>query len=327
MTVDDNIKVIGFGSPIVDVLVNVDDSFINTIGGAKGGMELVSPEALIDILSRVEGSAVRAPGGSAANTIFGLARLGTPTAFAGKLGNDDEADFYMAEYKGIGGDVSRFKRNPALATGRCLSLVTPDSERTMRTDLGAAATLSPEDLSSEDFQGCPHAHLEGYLLFNEQLIRRILGLARENECSVSLDLASFEVVKAAMPILPELLESVDCVFANEDEAAAFTGNDDPASALETLGKHCATAVVKVGKEGAWLKNDDEIVKVDAELVEAVDTTGAGDLWQAGFIHGFLRGQSLRDCGRNGAILGAEVVQVMGAAIPGDRWEGIRERVV
>jgi sugar/nucleoside kinase (ribokinase family) len=197
----------------------------------------------------------------------------------------------------------------------------------MRTDLGAAATLAPEDLAPADFAGVTHVHLEGYLLFNAALVRAILSGAKAAGCTVSLDLASFEVVRATMKILKEILgRYIDIVFANEDEAAAFAGGAGPREALAVLGKICPTAVVKIGREGAWLQHGGETVQVAAERVEAVDTTGAGDLWQAGFLYGFLQGRPLAQCGRYGAILGAEVVQIMGAAIPAERWPEIRRRV-
>ncbi|HCE42517.1 MAG TPA: adenosine kinase [Lentisphaeria bacterium] len=321
------IKVLGVGSPILDILVNVDDSFITSIKAAKGGMELTDAASIEGILGKLKGRTSVAPGGSSANTVFGLAQLGVPTAFLGKTGDDKQAALYKNTYERMGGDLSMFKLNGKVATGRCLSMITPDSERTMRTDLGAAATLVPEDITDADFKGITHVHAEGYLLFNEKLTRAILEHAGKNNCTVSLDLSSFGVVNACKGILAELLEKyVDIVFANEDEAKAFCGSDDPEKALEVLSGLCSTVAVKLGKKGAILRSSGKTAKVDAELVKAVDTTGAGDLWQAGFLYGFLNGRALEDCGRFGSILGAEVVQVVGAAIPEKRWLEIRKRI-
>lgn len=321
------IKILGVGSPMLDLLVNVPDSFIENIEGEKGGMELVAPELLESILKKTGAEPICAPGGSAANTIFGLAHLGMKTSLLGKTGKDEQAAFYLQQYAAMGGDTSRLKVNPAVPTGRCLSLVTPDSERTMRTDLGAAATLSIADVTAADFAGITHVHVEGYMLFNSDLTRHILKLARAAGCIISLDMASFEVVNAAKNILPGLLKDyVDIIFANEEEAAAFCGSNDPETALAEFAKFADTVAVKVGKDGAFIQHLDEKVKVAAEIVSAVDTTGAGDLWASGFLYGFLNGKSLKEAGAIGAKVGAEVVQVMGAAIPDEGWKIIRNRL-
>ena len=322
-----NIKIVGVGSPILDLLVNVDDAFIDTIEGQKGGMELVAPEVLDSILKNSQAEVVNAPGGSAANTIFGLAHLGMQTTLIGKTGNDEQARFYKQQFEKIGGDASRLKINKEVPTGRCLSLITPDSERTMRTDLGAAATFSIEDVSITDFEGITHVHIEGYMLFNIGLTLHILKLAKKAVCIVSLDMASFEVVNAAKEILPDLLRDyVDIIFANEEEAAAFCGHNDPEAAVSEFAKFADTAAVKVGKDGAYIQHHNEKVKIDAEIVSAIDTTGAGDLWASGFLYGLLNGKTIAEAGALGAKLGAEVVQVIGASIPDERWSRCCDKI-
>lgn len=322
-------KLIGVGSPVVDSLAHVSEGFLKSIPGEKGGMELVDSHALAQMLASitVDTSIFEAPGGSAGNTAMGVAELGLPVTFLGKLGNETVADFYRERFGLIGGDTSRFKIGDC-PNGRCLSLVTPDSQRTMRTDLGAAATLSPGDVSTADFVGCGHAHIEGYLLFNRALMDKVLQCAHEAGCTVSLDLASFEVVKAAGGDLPGLLEKyVDVVFANEDEAAAFFGEGaaDYETMVRDLGRLCRTAVVKMGADGAWICQDGVCERVHANRVDdVVDTTGAGDLWAAGFLYGWLEGKSPVYCGKLGSLVGAEVVQINGAAIPSDRWDVIRD---
>jgi sugar/nucleoside kinase (ribokinase family) len=311
---------------MVDILVRVPDSFLRMHQVEKGGSCLVAPRELDSILAAAAAAHVRVPGGSAANTIFGLAEFGHPTAFLGKLGDDETGEFYRCRYAALGGDASRLKVHPEVPTGRCLGLITPDSERTMRTDLGAAATLDPEEITPADFADCRHVHLEGYLLFNELLVRRILHLAREAGCTVSLDLASFEVVRATARILPDLLrDHVDIVFANEDEAAAFPGGGPPEAALAVLSRLCTVAAVKLGPDGSLIRRGDETVRIPAFKAHAVDTTGAGDLWAAGFLAGFFADLPLAACGRLGSLAGAEVVQVIGAAIPESRWHHLRQQ--
>lgn len=322
-----DIKIAGVGSPILDFLVNVDESFIDGIDGDKGGMELVPPETLDAILEKSKMKPKIDAGGSAGNTIFGLANLGMNTTMIGKTGNDAQGEEYKQQFAKMGGDISHFKTNNDVPTGRCLSLITPDSERTMRTDLGAAATLSCEDISIDDFKDLTHIHIEGYMLFNVDLTFHILKLAKEANCVVSIDMASFEVVNALKDILHDLLLNyVDIIFANEEEASAFCDSSDPEVALAAFAELADTVVVKLGKDGAYIQHKDEKVKVDAGIAVAIDTTGAGDLWESGFLYGFLNGKSITESGKIGSMVADEVVQVMGASIPEERWEFIRKSI-
>ena len=328
MTDSSPYTIIGIGSPIVDIIAQVGDSFIEQIKGEKGGMELVDESALKDLLKRIPGQTVKTPGGSAGNTLFALARMGNQTCFLGKTGNCLEGDLYRQQFEKLGGDCSRFKIDDT-ANGQCISLVTPDGERTMRTYLGAAMSLTPAEISVDDFKGCNHAHIEGYLLFNEALMMHILKCAKEANSTISLDLASFEVVQASSAILPEILRNyVDIVFANEEEAAAFTGlkNDYPEMAKE-LAKYCDIAAVKVGSKGAYIAQKDNVMKIEPVAVEkVVDTTGAGDLWAAGFLHGWSNKLELAKAAKIGSILGAAIVQVQGSVLLPDAWDAAMRKI-
>ena len=196
--------IIGVGSPTVDLLAHVTDDFVASIEGEKGGMELVDSDTIHKLVNDIDGDVVQAPGGSAANTLFALSRLGAAGTILGKIGNCDSAEFYKSSFLNTGGDPSRFKIGE-VANGRCLSLITPDSERTLRTDLGAAMTLAPDEVTAEDFKNCRHAHIEGYLLFNRDLMSKVLDSAKSAGCTVSLDMASFEVVNASKDVLPDIL--------------------------------------------------------------------------------------------------------------------------
>ncbi len=314
---------IGVGSPVVDSLAQVSEAFVASIPGDKGGMELVDSQTIGELMAKVDAALTEAPGGSAGNTAVAVAHLGLPTTFLGKLGNDAGGEFYKDRFLALGGDASRFKIGE-VPNGRCLSLVTPDSERTMRTDLGAAMTLSPDEISVEDFKGCRHAHIEGYILFNRDLMFKVLNSAKAAGCTISIDLASFEVVGATKDILADILtEYVDVVFANEEEAGALFDSKDYEKMVADLAGMCEVAVVKLGKAGSLIQQGDKLERIAPNVVQAVDTTGAGDLWASGFLYGWLRGRPLAECGRNGSILGAEIVQVMGAAIPQERWPEIK----
>lgn len=320
------LDVIGVGSPLLDVLAFVDDAFLAEIGAEKGGMVLVDDAGMAELRGKLKGEVRFAPGGSAANTVHGLARLGDRCSFIGKLGADQAASQYRAAFSAAGVEVGSFRTSQEVATGQCLGLITPDSQRTFRTNLGAAATLTPAEIAASDFAATRHVHVEGYLLFNEALARKVLTAAKEAGCTTSIDLASFEVVQAAKAVLPELFEQVDIVFANEDEARAWCNSDDPEVGLDSLAEHCPLAVVKIGKAGAWCRNEHEQVFAPGAVAQAIDTTGAGDLWAAGFLHGWLRGRPLTECGGYGAILGAAVVEVIGAVIPNETWTHIKEHI-
>jgi sugar/nucleoside kinase (ribokinase family) len=310
---------IGVGSPLMDMLAHVEEAFLHAVDGAKGGMELVDHGGMQTLVEQLSDHQ-HAPGGSAANTIFGMSRLGSRCTFLGKVGSGETGELYKSQASAHGVDTSRFKHCAESATGRCLSLITPDSQRTCRTFLGAAMNLAAEEISVADFANCRHAHIEGYVLFNRELTRRVLECAKEAGCAISLDLASFEVVAANRDILDDILaDFVDIVFANEDEAEAYAGSKDPIVGLEALAKLCELAAVKVGPEGAYLRHAGQTVRVHATPVKAVDTTGAGDLWAAGFLHGHLQGWGLANSGALGARLGASVVQQTGAVIPDEEW--------
>ncbi|MDI1318653.1 MAG: PfkB family carbohydrate kinase, partial [bacterium] len=171
-------ELLGIGNPIMDLLAHVDDAFLRAhVAGDKGGMVLVDEADLTNLVLKLGGQYAMTPGGSAANAVLGATKLGLKTTFLGKIGGDITAQDYHVNFTAAGGDGSRFKRT-ALPNGRCLSLVTADGQRTMRTHLGAAMTLSPDEITLEDFRGAQHAHIEGYLLFNPALAEKVAATAR-----------------------------------------------------------------------------------------------------------------------------------------------------
>lgn len=323
------IDILGIGSPVVDILAEVDETFVKNIDGEKGGMVLVNADELDQLVAKLGDKFVQAAGGSSGNTTFALAELGAKTAFLGKIGNDSYGNFYREAFVTAGGDGKRFKVAEQ-ANGRCVSLITPDSERTMRTDLGAAMTLSPDEILPDDFASVKHVHVEGYLLFNRELMLTVLKQAKAAGCSISLDLASFEVVEASRDILPGILdEYIDLVFANEDEAKAFAGDSvsKPEDHARLLASHVEVAAVKIGKDGAWIAAEGKVVHTQAvQGVKAVDTTGAGDFWAAGFLFGRLRGRTPEVCAHYGSLLGAAVVSTVGAKLTKEVWDGLRQRI-
>ncbi|HEY8995270.1 MAG TPA: adenosine kinase [Lacunisphaera sp.] len=317
---------LGIGNPIMDFIAHVDDAFLRThVPGDIGGMVLVDDEDIARLLNRLGGAVAMTPGGSAANAVLGAAKLGLRTTFVGKTGADKTAEDYRVNFVAAGGDGSRFKHTN-LPNGRCLSMVTADGQRTMRTHLGAAMTLSPAEINVDDFRGAKHAHIEGYLLFNPALAEEVARTARAAGCTLSLELSSFEVVNVARDwILSQLKQGVDIVFANEDEARALfqkeAGYDTYAREIAAFG---GIAAVKIGKDGAWVARGSALHRIaPVKVSRVVDTTGAGDAWAGGFLYGHLRGKSLAGAGALGSALGAECVQHLGASIPDSRWPHLR----
>ena len=320
---------LGVGSPIMDLLAPVPDAFLTHVGGDKGGMVLVDHDEMHRMLSLLEIVPAQSTGGSAANATFNAARLGLRTSFLGKLGNDALADAYRHAFETIGVDGSRFKRGE-LPNARSLILVTPDAQRTMRTCLAAAMTLSPEEISPADFAGCRHAHIEGYLVFNQALADAVLASARAAGCTVSLDLASFEVINVTRDwLFSQFHKGIDVVFANEDEIrAVFQDNtSDYATLTRRLADHGVIAAVKMGGDGAWIARDHELNRIEPVTVsDVIDTNGAGDAWAAGFLYGFLRDWALPDCGALASLVGAETVRHLGPIIPDRHWPNVSARL-
>ena len=322
---------IGVGSPIMDLLARVPDDFLRRhVSGDKGGMVLVDHDEMQRILTLLDHTPVHATGGSAANATFNAARLGLRSTFLGKLGHDEIAGAYHRTFEQAGVDGSRFKRG-ATANARCLALVTPDAQRTLRTHLGAAMTLAPQDISVADFQGCRHAHIEGYLVFNQALAEAVLTAARAAGCTTSLDLSSFEVVNASRDwLFSQFRRGLDIVFANEDEIRAlFQDQTSPFDQLaRRLAQHGVLAAVKVGKDGAWIARDEALHRIEPVRVkDVVDTNGAGDAWAAGFLFGHLRGWSLDASGNLASLIGAETVSHMGPIIPATHWPAVHGRAM
>ncbi len=317
---------IGVGNPIMDVLAHVNDDFLRKhVAGDKGGMVLVDDQDMATLIAKLDVQFAVTPGGSAANAVLGAAKLGLKTAYVGKIGADQTAADYRANFVAAGGDGSRFK-HATLPNGRCLSMVTPDGQRTMRTNLAAAMTLSPDEISPADFAGARHAHIEGYLLFNPALAQKVADSARAAGCTISLELSSFEVVNVARDwIFAQLKQGVHIVFANEDEARALFQKDAAYdSYARQLAGYGGIAAVKIGKDGAWVAKGTELHRIaPVPAARVVDTTGAGDAWAAGFLYGHLRGKSLAAAGALGSALGSESVQHLGASIPDLHWPRLR----
>jgi sugar/nucleoside kinase (ribokinase family) len=316
--------IIGVGSALVDILLKADDAYVDRVGAAKGGMQLVDQKVIDEALSLTEAKPIRVPGGSACNTVLGVGMLGGDARFIGKIGNDDLAPLFRASLEKH--HVQPVLISSDLPTGRVLSIITPDAQRSMLTYLGASQEMRPSEISSQLFEGAAVVHIEGYQLFNPELMLAMLKAAQKAGAAISLDLASYTVVEASRELLADIIKRfVTILIANEDEAQALTGLSAETAAVKALGDQAPVGVLKVGAKGSYIRYQNTTHRIDPiGTGAAVDTTGAGDLWAAGFLFGLVNGFELPAAGALASACGYEVCQVVGATIPAEGWQRIKK---
>ena len=317
-------RVIGIGNALTDMLVNLrSDEVLSRFKLAKGSMSLVDTDLQTEISKSVAGLPYSLSlGGSAGNTIRAMARLGCEVGFIGKVGEDKTGDFYIQALTNLSIEPCIFRGQEK--SGKCVSLVSADGERTMVTHLGAALELEAEEIDAAIFEGYDCLYVEGYLVQNHALIERAAAVAKQCGLKVAIDLASFNVVAENLEFLRRLVsEYVDIVFANEDEAKTFTCEGEPVNALQRISEMCELAVVKIGTKGALIKCNGEVIHVGImAAAKRVDTTGAGDFYAAGFMAGLCQGLTLRQCGTVGAITAGKVIEVVGTTFGEEAWQEI-----
>jgi sugar/nucleoside kinase (ribokinase family) len=352
-------RILGMGNALVDIMIPIEsETILDMLSLPKGSMQLVDRERSASVISALKGyKKSLSAGGSAANTIHGLAKMGASTGYIGVVGEDELGGAFVRDL--IQAGVEPHMIHSTQETGRAIALVTPDSERTFATYLGAAIELSAEHLGAESTQpqakntpppapppegrGVPSArivsggahpifskyqyfHIEGYLVQNHDLIRRAVELAKANGLIVSLDMASYNVVEANREFLHEIIRQyVDILFANEEEALAFTGHK-PENAVKEIAKFVEIAIVKTGSNGSLIQTTAEYCEIGVIPVMPIDTTGAGDLYASGFLYGHSRGLSLQKCGELGAKLAGNVIECMGSKMDEERWTRILQEI-
>ena len=315
--------IIGIGNALVDALIKVEnENILEHLQLPKGSMQLVDGERFEEVNQVIQGLPVTyATGGSAGNTILALARLGATPAFIGKVGHDVYGHLFADNCRASG--IHTHLMPSPLATGVATTFITPDSQRTFATHLGAAATLTADDLEGSWFEGHHYLYIEGYLVQNHDLIESAVEQARKAGLKVCLDLASYNIVEADHDFFSYLLEKTDMVFANEEEAHAFTGQS-PREALHTLAGLCETAIVKIGKDGAMAQSGEVFAECPALPVKnVVDTTAAGDFFAGGFLYAHAEGRPLEECLKAGSLLAGHVIQVVGTQVTDDTWAQLR----
>ena len=319
-------KVLGMGNALVDVMtVLKSDKTLKDFALPKGSMQLVTKEFSNRLLAGTLGLQKRqSSGGSAANTVHGLANLGVKTGFVGKIGKDNLGQFFKKDLEG--NNIQPVLFHGLEETGRSIALISKDSERTFATFLGAAVDLQEEDITADIFMGYDYFHMEGYLVQNEALIRKSLRLAKSHGLTISLDMASYNVVNDHRDLFESLIrEYVDILLANESESESLTGHKGE-KALDLMAGMSKIAVFKQGQDGSLVKRGSEEYTIGIQKVKSIDSTGAGDMYASGFLYGLSAGQSLKTCGELGSVLGAYVTEVIGAKLDEGRWETVREKV-
>ena len=310
------IDVIGIGNAIVDVLVRCEDKLLAENGLAKGAMTLIDAERAVALYEKL-GPAVEASGGSAANTMVGIASLGGRAAYIGKVRDDQLGVVFQHDIRKAG---VHFETKPArggVPTARCFVLITPDAQRTLQTYLGVSAELGPDDIDATLISRAAITYLEGYLFdppHAKAAFRKAASIAHGAGRKVALTLSdAFCVDRHREDFLDLITGAVDILFANEAEIMSLFRVHDFDSALQAVRGHCEIAALTRSAKGSVVVANDEVHIIDAEPTAAVvDTTGAGDLFAAGFLFGLTRGRDVAVAARIGAIAAGEVIGHVGA---------------
>ena len=320
-------SILGIGNALTDILaVLPDDTLLRKFHLPLGSMQHVDMETGDRIWEDLKQYGVKyVPGGSAANTITCTAIFGMPSGYVGKIGNDDLGNLFKSSMEQFG--VKAQMLYGTKSSGRCMVFITgANAERTFADYMGATLEMGPDDLDPSFFEGYDYFHIEGYLVQNQELISKAARLAKAAGCTISIDMASYNVVESNNTFFHNLVENyVDIVFANETEAKAFT-KKEPQEAIVELGNLCKIAVVKVGKAGSMIKSGNEYHFIEPWPAKPIDATGAGDTYAAGFLYAHSLGLPLKVCGEIGSIIAAKVVEVIGTKIDIPRWRDAKEEI-
>lgn len=310
MTID----VTGIGNAIMDVVAECDEDFVQAQGLAKGSMTLIDAAQAERLYAELKG--VESSGGSAANTIAGLASFGGKGAFIGKVADDALGAAFTADVKALGAEFDSAPLSGGAPTARCIVLVTPDGERTMNTYLGACVELSPEDIDAARIEDSKVTYLEGYLYDPpkaQAAFQEAVRIAKAAGNQIALSLSdSFCVDRHREGFLELIQAGVDILFANEEEAKSLTQTDSFEAAVGAMQELVEVAAITRAEQGSVVLTAEDIYEVVAIPTRLVDSTGAGDLYAAGFLYGYTQGMEASEWGRLGAIASSEVISEFGA---------------
>ena len=306
---------VGIGNALVDVIAHADDDFLKRFDLVKGWMDLIETERAVELYEALDG-AVEMSGGSAANTMCGVASFGGRAAYVGKVNHDELGAVFGHDLRAVGVRFAGGGVDHGTPTGRSIIVVTPDAERTMNTYLGVSSFLGADDVDAELVAGSAVLYMEGYLYDRDDAkdaFRYAARVAHDHGRTVSLTLSdSFCVDRHRADFRSLVRDEVDLLFGNHDELLALYELDSFDAAVAALRDECELAAIPIGAEGSLVITPDEVRRVPAVPVSRViDTTGAGDLYAAGFLHGLTSGRDLDECAHLGSIAAAEVISHVG----------------
>lgn len=322
-------NVYGIGNPLIDIIISVEEQDIIDLGIHKGTMALINGERLSELMQlRASHETSYSCGGSCPNTIITLSSLGIEATLAGKIGTDENGTIYRDRLKELSVN-DELRTTDKESTGSTVILITPDSERSMNTFLGANRLYEAGDINEQKIVEAGFFHFTGYMWdtqSQQQAITKALGLAKENGTTISFDLADpFAVGRYRETFLNLIKENCDIVFANREEARILFDNYDPYECCRSMGKLCRTAIVKNGKKGSYICHEGTITSIPVKgPVIPVDTTGAGDVYAAGFLYGQCKELSIRDSGIIASVLAGEIITQRGAQFSAEKVQNLRK---
>lgn len=316
---DKKAVITGVGSCTIDILAQVDDAFFEKhLPKGKDSDCYYSPEKIEAILADIQTPPRVVPGGSSANTIRALSQLGESCAFIGDIGEDNEGVVFTNNLINL--NIQPHLKKTAF-TPRVLCLISSDGERTF---LGSSLRAKPSSPSIQDLQGSKWVHLEARKLLDPGYLETFLKITTELGIKVSIDLSSPEIAEKYRNTLIQMIsDHVEIVFANQRTMAALT-QLSPEEGCMKLQQTCPLVVVTLGSDGCMIGSDNSLFKVDPFLANAIDTTGAGDYFAAGFLFGYLHEMPIQRCGQIGNLLGSAITEVIGTELPQEKWDGLRK---
>jgi sugar/nucleoside kinase (ribokinase family) len=309
--------VYGVGNSLVDIQAQVSEAVVAALGFPKGSMTLVDEATQTRVLGTVAGVPIhRCAGGSAANTILGIADFGGKTAYAGKTADDDLGHFFLEDMRREG--ISIEVPPAAGQTGTCVILITPDAQRTMLTHLGVSATLGPDDIDGKQIAQSKYVYVEGYLFAGSSTRdAALLAIAHAKSAGVKVAFTISDpfLIADHRDEFWELIRGpIDLLFCNLQEARSLTGLEDPVECAREIHRHAENVALTLGANGSIVMHQGEVIPIEGVEVEAIDTTGAGDMYAAGLLYGITAELSWRSAGRLASHAAARVVSQLGARL-------------
>lgn len=307
----------GVGNALVDMQTQVSDEILEKLGYAKGIMTLVEEETQVKVLSELDGRSVnRCAGGSAANTIIGVADFGGTAAYAAKVGGDPLGNFFLDDMRELG--IAIEVPQASGQTGTCVILITEDAQRTMLTHLGVSSTLGPDDIIESEIAKASYVYIEGYLFTGDSTraaAMKTIELAKKNNVKVAFTVSDPFLISLFKDEFWELIEGpVDLLFCNLEEGRSLTGKADPIDCAQEIHKHAGNVALTLGGDGSLLMHKGQAIPIEGVEVNAIDTTGAGDMYAAGLLYGINNGMTWKQAGHLASHAAARIVEQLGARL-------------